>query len=78
MTEAVNAVVDLVFNSLMAHRIVAEIISGNEASVRLAERVGFRKEAHFVQSILFKGEWRDEIVFSILRNEPVAVATRSR
>ncbi len=78
MTEAVNAVVDLVFDSLMAHRIVAEIIGGNEASVRLAERVGFRKEAHFVQSTLLKGEWRDEIVFSILRNDRTADTTRSR
>jgi RimJ/RimL family protein N-acetyltransferase len=69
MTEAVNAVVDLVFDSLMAHRIVAEIVGGNEASVRLAERVGFRKEAHFVKSTFLKGQWRDEIVYSMLREE---------
>jgi RimJ/RimL family protein N-acetyltransferase len=72
MTEAVNAVVDLVFDSLMAHRIVAEITGGNEASVRLAERVGFRKEAHFVKSSFVKGEWRDEIVYSMLREERIA------
>jgi RimJ/RimL family protein N-acetyltransferase len=75
MTEAVNAVVDLVFDSLMVHRIVAEIVGGNEASVRLAERVGFRKEAHFVQSALLKGEWRDEVVYSILRDEWIAAKT---
>ena len=72
MTEAVNAVVGLVFDSLMAHRIVAQIVGGNEASVRLAERVGFRKEAHFVQSTFLKGEWRDEVVYSMLRNERTA------
>ena len=71
MTEAVNAVVDLVFASLMAHRIVAEIVGGNEASVKLAERVGFRKEAQFVQSTFLKGEWRDEIVYSMLRRERI-------
>jgi RimJ/RimL family protein N-acetyltransferase len=73
MTEAVNAVVDLVFDSLMAHRIVAGITDGNEASVSLAERVGFRKEAHFVQSSYFKGKWRDELVYSVLRDEWAAV-----
>ena len=75
MTEAVNVVVDLVFDSLRAHRIVAEIVGGNEASVRLAERVGFRKEAHFVESALMKGEWRDEIVYSMLRRERIAATT---
>ncbi len=75
MTEALNAVVDLVFDSLMAHRIVAEIVGGNEASVGLAERVGFRKEDHFVRSGFLKGEWRDEIVYSMLRDERTAVTT---
>ena len=75
MTEAVGAVVGLAFDSLDAHRIVAEIIGGNDASVRLAERVGFRREAHFVQCALIKGVWRDEIVCSILRDEWSAAAT---
>jgi RimJ/RimL family protein N-acetyltransferase len=75
MTEAVTAVVDLVFDSLMAHRIVAEVVGGNAASMRLAERVGFRKEAHFVKSVFLKGEWRDEMVYSMLRDERIAART---
>lgn len=75
MTEAVTAVVDLVFDSLMAHRIVAEIVGGNAASTRLAERVGFRKEAHFVKSTFLKGKWRDEVVYSMLRDERIAART---
>jgi RimJ/RimL family protein N-acetyltransferase len=75
MTEAVTAVVDLVFDSLVAHRIVAEIVGGNAASMRLAERVGFRKEAHFVKSTFLKGEWRDEVVYSMLRDERIAART---
>lgn len=72
MVEAVTGVVGLVFDSLMAHRIVAEIVGGNEASVRLAERVGFRKEGQFVQSTLLRGEWRDEMVYSMLRDDRAA------
>lgn len=74
MTEAVERVVALAFESLNAHRIVAEIMSGNEASARLAERVGFRREAHFVQSALVKGEWRDEFVYALRANEHKWVA----
>ena len=69
MTEAVERVVLLAFETLSAHRIDAEIMSGNDASVRLAERVGFRREAHFVQSALVKGEWRDEFVYAVLADE---------
>ena len=69
VSEAVGKVVDLLFGSLDAHRIVAEIITGNDASVRLAERLGFRREAHFVKSLKLNGEWRDELVYSILKDD---------
>jgi RimJ/RimL family protein N-acetyltransferase len=71
MTEAVKRVLELAFASTGAHRIVAEIIGGNDASVRLAERVGFRKEGHLVRSAFIKGEWRDEMVYAILAAEGV-------
>ncbi len=69
MTEAVRGLVDLVFNLEGAHRIVAEIIGGNDASVRLAERLGFRKEGHFRKSLFVKGGWRDQLVYALLREE---------
>lgn len=69
MTEAVARVVSLAFQSVAAHRIVAEILSGNDASERLAERVGFRKEAHFVRSAFVKGQWRDEFVYALLEDD---------
>jgi RimJ/RimL family protein N-acetyltransferase len=33
------------------------------------ERVGMRKEAHFMQNQFSKGEWVDELVFAILDRE---------
>jgi RimJ/RimL family protein N-acetyltransferase len=33
------------------------------------ERLGMRKEAHFVQNERFKGEWGDELVYAILATE---------
>lgn len=72
MTEAVRGLVDLAFDSEGAHRVVAEIIGGNDASVRLAERLGFRKEGHFRKSLLVKDEWRDELIYGLLREEWMA------
>ncbi len=31
------------------------------------DRLGMRKEAHFVQNEIVKGEWTDEIVYAMLR-----------
>ena len=61
--------IDLLFRETQAHRIVAKITVGNDSSVRLAERLGFRKEAHFVQSLYPRDEWRDESVYALLREE---------
>lgn len=69
VTEAVRKTVELVFTGLDAHRVVAEIVGGNDASVRLAERLGFRQEARFVKSLKMGDGWRDELVFSILKDE---------
>ena len=69
MTEAVRAIVDLTFTSTEVHRLVAEIDSANNASVRLAERLGFRKEAHFVESVHLRGKWRDETVYALLQKD---------
>jgi RimJ/RimL family protein N-acetyltransferase len=69
MTEAVGAVLNTAFGSAGVHRIVADITAGNDASVRLAERLGFRKEAHFVQSVFLRDEWRDEMVYALLASD---------
>jgi RimJ/RimL family protein N-acetyltransferase len=69
MSEAVAAVIDILFSGTQTHRIVAVIIVGNDSSVRLAERLGFRKEAHFVQSLYLRDEWRDESVYALLSED---------
>jgi RimJ/RimL family protein N-acetyltransferase len=68
-TEAVAAVVDLGFAGLGLHRIVARLDARNAASARLAERLGMRREAHFVSNEWLKGEWTDEVVYAVLADE---------
>jgi len=77
--EACAAVLALGFAELGLHRIVARLDGRNEASARLASRLGLRKEAHLVSNRMFKGEWSDEIVFAILADEwPGSPAHRIR
>jgi len=33
------------------------------------ERLNFRKEAHFKESLLINGEWVDDIIYAILKKE---------
>jgi RimJ/RimL family protein N-acetyltransferase len=68
-TEAVAAMIDLAFAGLGLHRVVARIDARNVASARLAERLGLRREAHFVRNEMFKGEWTDELVYAVLADD---------
>lgn len=68
-TEALNAVMDYLFNTLNKHRIIASIDSENKSSIRLVERIGFRKEAHFVESLFVNGDWVDDLIYAILGKE---------
>ncbi|WP_076537424.1 GNAT family N-acetyltransferase [Shewanella sp. UCD-KL21] len=68
-TEAVAAVIDYLFVSLNKHRITAITDAENLASMALLERLGFRKEAHYLKNIFFKGKWSDECGFALLQQE---------
>lgn len=68
-TEAVTAVIDYLFNELNKHRIIASIDPENQNSVRLVERIGFRKEAHFVESLLINGKWVDDVIYALLEKD---------
>lgn len=65
-TEAVSGLVKKLFDEFEVHRIQANLDARNEASQRLCERIGMRKEAHFIQDFWSKGEWTDSIVYGML------------
>lgn len=67
--EAVSAVINHLFYNLQKHRISASVDPLNTASIRLMERLGFRKEAHFKESILINGKWVDDVIYAILDKE---------
>ena len=59
----------LAFDQLGLHRVVARVDARNDASQRLAARLGMRREAHLVANEWFKGEWSDEVDFALLEDE---------
>jgi RimJ/RimL family protein N-acetyltransferase len=68
-TEAANAMLDLGFGPGDMHRISARCDVRNEASWRLMERIGMRREAHFREHAIFKSQWDEEFVYAILWRE---------
>lgn len=56
-TEALRAVFGYLFTELQKHRVIASVNPRNTASVALFERIGMRREAYFVESQRFEGEF---------------------
>jgi len=67
--EAVGALIKYLFRELKKRRITATVDVLNAASVRLIEGLKFRREAHFVENIFFKGCWGSEFCYGLLASE---------
>jgi RimJ/RimL family protein N-acetyltransferase len=70
-SEAVCKTLDYLFRVLDLHRVVADCDVGNAASIRLLERLGFRREAHYIESywLSSKETWGSEYLYAILQRE---------
>jgi RimJ/RimL family protein N-acetyltransferase len=70
--EAASRVLDYVFTKLKLHRVIAITDCENEKSFTLLNRLGMRREGHFIQNVWFKGKWGSEYSYAILRDEWLA------
>lgn len=68
-SEALKGVINFLFSDLKKHRIMASIDPENIDSLKLMERIGFRKEGHFVKSLFWKNNWTDDVIYALLREE---------
>jgi len=71
-TEAARALIGYAFNECGYHRIFAGTIFTNTRSWALMERLGMRKEAHFIKAHVPEepqGEWIDTVHYAILADE---------
>jgi RimJ/RimL family protein N-acetyltransferase len=67
--EAVTAVLKHCFEYLNMHRVRANCDTRNESSWRLLEKIGFRREAHFIESYFEHESWFDEFEYALLERE---------
>lgn len=76
--EGVTGLLDLAFNDqgcgLALHRVQANIIPRNTASLRLAERVGFRREGLALRYLRINGVWEDHVMFARTAEEHTPAA----
>lgn len=69
-TEAVRELVRLCFEDLELRRVTANCFAANDASWRLMERVGMRRELYTVRESLHRsGQWLDGIGYALLADE---------
>jgi RimJ/RimL family protein N-acetyltransferase len=68
-SEALAALLDLVFDREGAHRVVASCDARNDGVARLLTRAGFRRESRQVDADWSKGEWTTLDGYALLASE---------
>ena len=69
-TEAVRELLRHCFEDLGLHRVTANCFLENDASWRLMERIGMRRELHTLRESLHRsGRWLDGLGYAILDDE---------
>ncbi len=68
-TEATQATIEHAFRDLGLHRLEVHIAPENRASLRVVEKLGFRREGLARESELIDGRYADHIQYSLLRSD---------
>jgi RimJ/RimL family protein N-acetyltransferase len=68
-TEALRIMVDYLFLSKDVMRIQAQTDQRNAASQKILEKAGFKKEGTLRRNFFMRGEWTDDYIYSIIREE---------
>ncbi|HEY7281313.1 MAG TPA: GNAT family N-acetyltransferase [Actinomycetota bacterium] len=77
-TEAARVLLRVAFEVLGLHRVFGRTEARNEASSRVLEKLGMRREANFVENEFVKDEWQSETDYAILDREWKALPTKRR
>jgi ribosomal-protein-serine acetyltransferase len=51
------------------HKVVLRVAIGNDASERVAEKLGFSREGVLREELLIRGRWTDHTLYSMLDRE---------
>ncbi|HET7142576.1 MAG TPA: GNAT family protein [Anaerolineales bacterium] len=67
--EVIHRLLEFLFEEMDMHRITADCDVDNIASGRTLKKLGFRREAHFVESFPVNGVYTSEYHFGLLQRE---------
>lgn len=68
-TEAIRGVLDFAFGAAELHRVQAAIMPHNARSLRVIEKLGFRREGYAERYLLIASTWEDHVLFARTREE---------
>lgn len=66
MDEAMKAVLQYGFEKMQLHSVEANVNPANKNSMKLLEKNGFVKEAHFKENYYYNGKFLDSVIYSLL------------
>lgn len=69
MTEALQAIIQYAFHEMKLHRIEANIMPRNAASMRVVSKLGFENEGLSKKYLKINGKWEDHIHMVLLNEE---------
>ncbi|GAB4513949.1 MAG: GNAT family N-acetyltransferase [Anaerolineae bacterium] len=73
-TEAARAMLNFGFTKMALNRIEADVMTGNEASMRVLMKLGFMREGILRQRGYWKGQYHDLHLFAVLRAEYTTIS----
>lgn len=66
MSEALKAIVAFGFHSMNLHSMEANINPNNIASIKIVEKLGFVREAYFMENYYYNGKFLDSAIYSLV------------
>ena len=69
MTEASNRIIDYAFNTMQLNRLYANTLTENEKSIKLLEKLRFKREGHLRDYTWVKGYAEDVYVYGLLKSD---------
>lgn len=68
-TEAESLILEYCFDKLELHKVTARVLSYNEASLRLHEKAGYKKEAYLKDELYIDGKYVDLVLYGIVNSD---------
>lgn len=69
MNEALTKVIEFGFKEFCLHSIEANVNPNNISSIKLLEKLGFKREAHFKEDYFYNGKFLDSAIYSLLETD---------